>query len=166
MVRIRFSLALMFALVLSCVGAFAQTASKVDIFGGAEYRFVPNGNGINAPGWEASATYNFVPTFGATADFDGIYANGGSSYTYLFGPTVKFLQKTHFTVFGDALFGIAHSGVGSASVNNFAFATGGGVDIPLSKNFSVRPVKLEYLLVDSKSVSNTLRYSGGMVFSF
>jgi hypothetical protein len=83
----------------------------------------------------------------------------------LFGLQIK-IRTPKFQPFVHLLLGGAHSNVyGNAyknvcltagacsfskapSGNAFALAFGGGVDIPLSKTISIRPVEVDYLLTD------------------
>jgi hypothetical protein len=58
------------------------------------------------------------------------------------------------------------------SDNGFAMTAGGGFDVKLANHFSVRPVKVDYLLTrfaaagaDAQSQKN-LRVSTGVVFHF
>jgi hypothetical protein len=84
---------------------------------------------------------------------------------YLFGPTVRFgfknekLQRMSF--FAHQLFGVAHASLkltstdegdsgcfdessNSCSGNPFTLASGGGVDIRMSRHISVRPFQMDY----------------------
>jgi hypothetical protein len=91
-----------------------------------------------------------------------IVANG-NLFTYNVGPIVKYRTK-HFEPFAEALFGGAHSNFygtlfqdctsangcqttsKSPSNNAFDFIIGGGVDIPLSSKFAIRPGQFDYVL--------------------
>jgi hypothetical protein len=136
-----------------------------------------------------STTSNFA--FAPTPNFPtGAVANvQGNLFTYLFGPQIK-LHSPRFQPFVHALFGGAHSNVyanafkniclptsgvcsfSRAPANNaFAFAFGGGVDIPISHVVAIRPAEIDYLLTDftnpfNNAHQNNFRYSGGLTFSF
>ena len=143
------------------------TVVPISAYVGGEYRFVTNSKiEANAPGWEGAVTFNIGPVFGLTADIDGIYAKGGSTYDYLFGPTVTFVRKPKFVLFADGLIGVAHSAKSNVSANNLTYAVGGGFDIPVNKNWSIGPAKLKYVGVTSGPYTSTFRYSGGLVFNF
>jgi len=102
----------------------------------------------------------------------------GNLFTYLFGPQVKYHGRIQ--PFAEALFGGAHSNlyaslfrqghiVGKApSDNAFTVALGGGVDIPVSKSVSLRPVQFDYLLTTfnnlfSTAHQNNVRFLAGVV---
>jgi peptidoglycan-associated lipoprotein len=96
---------------------------------------------------------------------------GGARYSYKLGRTLQ--------PFGQALIGVAHSSGSlvqgpTASVANsaasFAANLGGGLDIPLNRRFSLRPIEADYLLTTfnngSNNRQNNLRISAGLVFRF
>ena len=172
-----------------------------NIGGGA---FNLGGNNLN--GWEGQGTFNFTPHFGVTADFSGNsqqlagvsflgFSAGTRQHMYnmLFGPTVTgYFGKS--SVFGHALFGVAHSslnaGVGvpivggiSApldSANAFAMAFGGGIDIGLTRHFAIRAAQVDFIRTNFNSLDalgsgfagstsnnqNSFRYSGGIIWRF
>jgi len=126
------------------------------------------------------------PTFpaGATGSVEG------NLFTYMFGPQLKVrAQKVH--PFGHLLFGGAHSNVyGNAfhtlcqpiasgctlskapAAEAFAMDFGGGLDIPVHRNVSIRPAQFDYLLTRFENPftgaknQNNFRYSAGVVFTF
>ena len=89
--------------------------------------------------------------------------------------------------FGEVLFGAAHTNAyatiadvetgtvtsGSGNNNGFAMAAGGGIDIKINKNFSVRPVEVDYLLTRFSANhiagytanQNNFRYVGGFLIT-
>ena len=113
----------------------------------------------------------------------------GNLFTYLFGPQIK-VRAHGIHPFGQLLFGAAHSNVygnafkqicqpivGGCSFNKapagdaFAMTFGGGVDIPINKNFSFRPAEVDYLYTRftnqfTNAGQNNVRFSAGVVFSF
>ena len=107
-------------------------------------------------------------------------------FTYNVGPVIKF-RTPHIQPFVEALFGGAHSNVAanlakdctgcvvvrSPSNNAFDFIIGGGIDIPITKSISFRPVELDYVLTrfgngftNGNLNQSNLRYQAGVVFSF
>jgi hypothetical protein len=162
-------------------------------------------NSLN--GWEGQGTYNFTPYLGITADVNGMYRTVASFsllpglsasanqrlYSFLFGPTVT-AGLGRVSVFGHALFGEAHSSLGAGitlpiigglsqgltGANAFAMAFGGGVDIPLTRHFAIRPAQVDFLRTQFSSADafstglssssnggqNSFRYSAGVVFRF
>ena len=146
---------------------------------------------------------NFGNYFGVKADFMGYtqgtglknqleklpgysgYA-GGNVFTYMFGPQIK-KHTGMVQPFGEVLFGAAHTNAyaaiandetgavasGSGDNNGFAMAAGGGIDFKINKNFSVRPVEVDYLLTRFSANyiagytanQNNFRYVGGFVIN-
>jgi hypothetical protein len=114
----------------------------------------------------------------------------GNLFTYVFGPEIK-VRAPKFHPFVDLLFGGAHTNVyGNAfhticqpivggcglskapTAEAFAMDFGGGVDIPVHKNVSIRPIEIDYLLTrfanpfTGASNQHNFRYSAGLVFTF
>jgi len=194
---------LLLAIVVGVVAigtiAMAQTSDnpqpKVEVFGG--YAFLhpdvnvdgKNLNLENVPeGWGAAATFNFLPHIGVTADFGGHYHKfnstdtdvGGANVhlgTVLFGPHVE-ARTAHFTLFGEALFGLHRVAVTNATGfqpdNAFGLAVGGGVDAHVSRHIDIRLGQLDYVrsdhtfgtsqgLTTPENVNfNSLRYRAGV----
>ena len=151
------------ALLIMSFSLISLAQNTFSVFVAPEYRVGNFTHSVNAPGWEVSGTYNFVSKFGMTADADGVYHNGSATYGALFGPQFTLVTKPKFDAYIHGLAGIAHGNSTSA----FSYAFGGGVDIPVSKSWSIRPAQLDYLAVNApKGYVSTLRYSGGLVFKF
>ena len=168
----------LFVLAMS-FSLFAQSSSKMDVFGGYSFvRFNP-GNGadaINHNGWESTATFNLNQKVGIAADFNGSYhsENGASNhvYTYMFGPQIN-LGNDKSNPFIHALFGAARDSVKadvlgvsvSTSENAFATAIGGGYDWRASDTVSIRLFQADYLMTRFSSDSqNNIRLSFGITF--
>jgi opacity protein-like surface antigen len=170
------------------VAGQAQERKTIDVFAGYSYvRANPATNGasgFNLNGGSASVAYNFNNWLSGVADF-GAYTNsnilnsgvGGTVSTYLFGPRVSYHHYGRVTPFGEALFGVAHTGadvlVTPNSQNAFAMTVGGGIDYRVNEHFSVRPAKVDYLLTrfnefntTNAQSQNNLRVSTGIVFRF
>ena len=195
---------LMTTILLLSLAAVSQVESpKATIFGGYSYL---NNNGKGYNGWDAQGTYNFTRHLGLTADISGdthnltslTFLGFGPSvnqhlYSYLFGPTATaYFGKS--SVFGHALFGVAHSSLGAGisipiiggistgvtSANAFAMEFGGGLDLGVSKHFAIRVAQLDYLRTQFNSADalstdlttrvgnrqNSFRYQGGIVLRF
>ena len=142
----------------------AQESSKFELYGGFSYvHFNVN---ANLPGVAPSATYNAYGGggkleynanhwLGGVVDLAGYGAfatsNGeliGGAFTYLLGPRVNF-RHGKVTPFAQSLFGGIRTtdGIGqSGPENNFAMTAGGGIDFKVSKQVSIRPVQVEYLM--------------------
>jgi outer membrane immunogenic protein len=135
-------------------------------------------------GGSASIAYNVNRWLSGVADFGGYHSSDilgtgadGTLLTYLFGPRVSYRHPSHFTPYGQLLFGVAHiagsNGLTfSTSNNSFAMALGGGVDANLTHHFSLRPIEVDYLLShfnesgNGAQNQNNLRISTGVVFHF
>ncbi len=170
------------------VAAQAQEERKtIDVFAGYSYvRANPSTSGDNFSlnGGSASVAYNFNNWLSGVADFGGYHStNGldsgleGTLSTYLFGPRVSYRRFGRVTPFGEVLFGVAHTGASllntTNSQNAFAMTVGGGVDYRVSSRFSIRPLKVDYLLtrfnelnINNAQNQNNLRVSTGIVFRF
>jgi outer membrane protein OmpA-like peptidoglycan-associated protein len=144
---------------------------------------------FNTHGATGSFTYNASRWVGLTGEFGGYRfernlfpvtgSNTGVSggfVTYLFGPRLNLRKFDHFVPFGEFLVGGASGGtelVGTTNQNAFAMATGGGVDMVLTKNFAWRVAQLDYLMTTFSGLplgasgrQNNLRAGTGLVFRF
>lgn len=117
----------------------------------------------------------------------GTFNSQGNMFTYLFGPVVK-LPMSRITPFGELLFGGSNSngyanlsksiiaGGGTISATGtqhpFTMAFGGGLDVHINHNFSIRPVELDWILTrytnpfTSTNNQNSFRYTAGFVYRF
>lgn len=139
----------------------------------------------NLNGYEFSATYKLKSWLGATADFSGHYGtvagkSSGHVQTFLFGPQLSLPGKV--SPFLHVLVGGAHEAIGSSifvtgggpsmtilssSGNFFAAAIGGGIDLPVARFLSVRPIQLDYLATRAySSTQSQPRVSAGAVLRF
>jgi hypothetical protein len=108
-------------------------------------------------------------------------------FTYNVGPVLKY-RSPHFEPFVEVLFGGAHSNTyqnllkacqtscttsANPSNNAWDFVMGGGLDIPVTKSFAIRPAQFDFVLTrfgnnftkGNQNQSN-FRYGAGMVFRF
>lgn len=152
-------------------------------------RFGPGIDSKNANGGSGSLAYNLNRWFGIAADLGGYdfgtitvpttptptAVSGVHAISYLFGPRLnyRFGDKDQHTFFGQVLLGGAHSDFSVAgrnpTENGFAMATGGGVDIGLTKHIAWRAAQLEYVLTDfdhgnGYKPQNNFRFSSGVLF--
>jgi Outer membrane protein beta-barrel domain len=156
---------------------------------------------FNVFGGGGGFVYNFSSIVGIKADFMG-YTQGsgqkfsqngellgnvsGNLFTYMFGPQFK-KHSGKFQPFGEALFGAAHTNLdanickleggcssGSGNNNGFAMEFGGGLDIPVAKNFQIRPVEVDYIathfganhVAGYSAWQNNFKYVAGVNFTF
>jgi opacity protein-like surface antigen len=114
-----------------------------------------------------------------TSDFSGSYGTPNflgvgiktNFYSFLFGPTVRFPNKSRLTPFVHGLFGagrISGSALGvSGSDSAFAWAAGSGIDANLSRNFAIRVAQADFLQSRVMNGSqNNFRFSTGIVLKF
>jgi opacity protein-like surface antigen len=179
-----FGLVTSIVLVLSCFSAAQEDHSTVNLFAGYQYTHVALGhdiNGFNLNGWDVSANAFFNKYLGVSGDFSGNYGSptvsalnthlSAQTYTYLFGPIVRFPISSKITPFGHLLFGGAHINANSfgleGSDNGFSWAMGGGIDANVHPHIAIRLGQADWLrtqFVDS--TQSNFRYSAGLVFKY
>lgn len=138
-------------------------------------------------GATGSFTYNASRSLGLTAEFGGYRfernlfplsgnnASGGF-VSYLFGPRLNLRKFDYFVPFGEFLLGGATGGAeltGTGNQSAFAIATGGGVDMVITKSFAWRVAQLDYFMtnfsgpgVGGNARQNNLRLGSGFVLRF
>jgi len=144
---------------------------------------------FNTQGGAASFTYNASKWLGLTGEFaaydfrrnlfplTGSSADTiGSMVSYLFGPRLNWRKFDYFVPFGEFLVGGARGDAeltGTGSQSAFALATGGGVDMVLTKNFAWRVAQLDYFsttfsgpAVGASARQNSFRAGTGLVLRF
>ncbi|MBI2819978.1 MAG: hypothetical protein HYX73_08365 [Acidobacteria bacterium] len=168
-----------------------------EVFGSYSYMRVGENGGDTANlggGRTTSLATNLNHWLGGVAEFSGHYGeqmltvpNVGvgkldadtNMHTFLFGPRFTSRWSDRFTPFAHTLFGVAriHHRVnqfaGSQRVRldrtetPFAMTVGGGLDINLSPEISLRSIQADYLLTRPGEISvNNLRISSGFLFRF
>jgi hypothetical protein len=117
----------------------------------------------------------------------GTFNSQGNMFTYLFGPVVK-VPLSRITPFGELLFGGSNSNgyanlskaiiAGGGTINAsgtqhpFTMAFGGGLDVHINHNFSIRPIELDWVLtrytnpLTNTNNQNSFRYTAGVVYRF
>jgi hypothetical protein len=132
---------------------------KVELFAGytnVNSEFSP---GLN--GFTTSVNGSVTKNVGVVADFSVVSRNGSTGYLALFGPRYSFRTSSKVTPFVHALFGAI--GPDAAFAMNF----GGGIDVKLSKRFSLRAIQADFIqLRNGANSTNTARISTGIVFNF
>jgi opacity protein-like surface antigen len=171
-------------------------------FGTGSTSTVTGNRMVGLNGGSTSIAFNLNRYLGLVADFGG-YANSqlqltgsganeplvvnanGTAYTFLFGPRLSFRNSSRLTPFAQVLVGGVHASnvtvsgcAGSACTplpaqNSFAMTAGGGLDIRLTRHFSIRAVQAEYMMTRFAAVpsgastgQNDLRLSSGLLFGF
>jgi len=170
---------------LWCVAGWAQSNDKAEVFGGYQYSNLSDSiatKRLSSNGWNAGFAYYFSRCVGLKADFGGAYATDNTSsaqpfsvrnYTYTFGPVFSARKDKRFTPFGEALFGGYHETLAgySNSLSSFAMLAGGGLDVKVARQFSVRAVQVDWLYTHPPSAAvflkaNSVRIAAGVVYRF
>ncbi|HEV2488449.1 MAG TPA: outer membrane beta-barrel protein [Candidatus Acidoferrales bacterium] len=159
------------ALSFLAVTSQAQDTPKADVAVG--YSFL-HATGANLNGFNGSVAFNVSSVVGIVGDIG--YYHGSPSGTsinassYTFGPRFSYRKMDRAVPFFEALFGGSHVSAAfggfSGSVNPFAYAFGGGVDLGISHSGKVglRP-EYDYIGLRSNGATlNTQRLSVGIVF--
>ncbi len=174
-------------------------------FGTGSTDTVPGNRMVGLNGGSASVAFNLNRYLGLVADFGGyddnqlqltgtganeplVVNSSGTAYTYLFGPRFSFRNSSRFTPFAQVLVGGVHASdvtvsgcTGTACTplpaqTALALTAGGGLDIRLTRHFSIRAVQAEYMMTRFADVTygstgaattqNDLRLSSGLLFGF
>lgn len=189
----RFILAI-FCLTMFAAMASAQDFQRFEAFGGysllnqgIDPALAPVGlSRINAHGFEAAFTANPTNKFGLVADFTsgfstmsaaGVNIGNLNTYTYLFGPRFTPVRGKVVTPWMEFLVGAAHGSFSdnlgldvSGSQNAFAFRTGGGLDLKLTRTIASRTEvgweNTRFDLTDSNHSQNHFHFATGIAFKF
>jgi hypothetical protein len=160
---------------MGCGWAGAQSLHNSDAYFGysrlGSDTFYPNVGGLN--GWNAAVHIHMRPFLGVEGDV-GHYGLGADSTvpkttTYLVGPRVT-LKALRVAVFAHGLLGGEHSSNSSGvNINGgaFAYALGGGVDLPVVPFFAFR-VGADRITAPSLSPGSGQKYrvNAGLVLRF
>ncbi len=180
--------AIFLGVLLLSLSGYGQTARpRLEVKGGYQlfHRDLGSGGNSNNSGWTTGATAYLSSWLGITADFGGIYDSGtlppygpwkSREYQFLFGPTFKYRARRHLEPYGHVLFGVNHETFniapsppifsGPTTANDFAMALGGGVDVPISRNFAVQAGNVDYFRVRTSNAFHHVRFSTGVQFRF
>jgi len=167
--------------------AAQEGASKIELYGGYSYvRFnvnarvsgQPPSQAFNGNGGSGELAYNVNNWLGVLGSAGGYWATSSSSSAagaaipYLFGPRVN-LRRGRITPFAHVLVGgvVTSSGIQETGwQSHFAMSAGGGIDVKVSKHFSIRPAQAEYFMTKIpdglNNRQNNFRYSAGIVLRF
>jgi outer membrane protein OmpA-like peptidoglycan-associated protein len=133
------------------------------------------------PGLGGALTYNFNPHWGVEFDAGYNWSHGNSLGTASVGP--RFIWRTDgANFFAHALFSYNHLGVGGLlnGANGIGTILGGGMDLPVSKTFSIRLFEADYIFSRHnyadyaapqfpdlrRTTENGVRLRTGLVFSW
>ena len=155
---------------------------KIELYGGYDYvryNANPRINGVSssvsygANGISGQVAYNPNNRFGIVGEVSGyrLARSGlGTTYqvSYLFGPRVS-LRRHVVRPFAQVLFGgvWAADGVTLGPVSAFGMTAGGGIDLRVSRYFTVRPLQAEYFMTKfpdgANNRQNNFRFGAGIV---
>ena len=155
---------------------------KIELYGGYDYvRYnanpringLPSSVSYGANGMSGQAVYNTNNRFGIVGELSGyrLARNGlGTTYqvSYLFGPRVS-LRRHVVTPFAQVLFGgvWAADGVTLGPVSAFGMTAGAGIDLRVSRYFTLRPLQAEYFMTNfpdgANNRQNNFRFGAGIV---
>jgi len=187
------------ALVLTALGvpaAWAQSAPQIKLFDATRYDFAVGYNNIraNAPpkdcgcfdmnGGFAFGSYHVNDWLRLAGEFTGGHSSnisplgqGLTLLTFTGGPQISH-RFGKFRPYGEVLVGGAHGSdsyfpsktTSSTSASSFAFSTGGGLDINVTTNISLRAVDVQYLRTSFPNAvnneQNQMMIGAGVVFKF
>jgi len=159
--------------------------SRFEAYAGYEYiRFNINANvpgqaptqRFNGNGGGGELIYDLNKWLSAVGDVSGVWAtnstSAGAAIPFLFGPRVN-IRPSEVTPFVQVLFGGSVTSSGIKTIgwqNHFAMTAGGGIDVRVSKHFSIRPLQVDYFLTKIpdgiNNRQNNLRVGTGIVFRF
>jgi outer membrane immunogenic protein len=145
----------------------------------------PGGCGcFSMNGADAEFAYAITRHWSGLADFGWNYngnVNASNSdlllANYMAGVRYRIATKSRFKPFAEFELGDSHASgslsphsLGVGNNNEFAFATGGGVDLPLSAHFSWRIVRVNYLLTifdnTNNNHQNNIQVNTGIIYRF
>jgi hypothetical protein len=161
-------------LLLTSAASRAQDTPSAEVSASASYLRFGVSNGVNQIGASVSLAGNFNRWLGVAGDFGGYHKSEAgvtfNTYTYMGGPRFSYRNSGRITPFAQVMVGAAHGSLsgfgGSGTGNGFAFSTGGGVDLGVTKHLALRP-QLDYIgMRFSGTTVNTVRGSFGIVFRF
>ncbi|HZP16998.1 MAG TPA: hypothetical protein VFB00_03465 [Terriglobales bacterium] len=165
-----------------CPALSAQRFLKlppVEIFGGysfLRYESKPLGfsDQQNLSGWNAEiAIPGIYKGLGVVADASGHYTREMEEYNFLIGPQFRY-EWSSFRFYGHGLFGRARDrlrvpGTTQVEPSNLAraIALGGGIDVPVSKRWTLRLAQGDYLITSNfGGTQHSVRLSTGLVVTF
>ncbi len=144
---------------------------KAELSLGYSFLRASDGGSVNFHGGSASIAGNFNRWFGIVGDFGGYRASefgiSARLFSYAFGPRISYRDNDRITPFAQVLVGGARISAIGASLNSFAAAAGGGIDVKATERVAIRLVQAEYVFTHFAGVKqNNVRISAGVVFRF
>jgi len=175
--------------LLTCAGAAAEDAPIFEL--GGQYQMLRVNSSSRIPAFTAnggtgSLQVNFFDQVAGVLEV-GVQHNGSIGglqlnnewLTYLVGPRIslrnrgkKVIPALEVLLGGATVFGSGTDRITSnhfsSNTTGFALATGGTLDIRLTRMIALRPIQLDWLLtrINNSTNQHNLRYGAGFVFMF
>ena len=154
----------------SALAVSAQEAPRADFSLGYSYLREGFSGGANNHGGSISGAAYFNNWLGVAGDFgvyhfsqSGITAN---TYTFLGGPRLSANRGKSISPFVQLMVGGDHLDVVGTGASGFAWSTGGGVDLGVSRHVAIRP-QFDYIgLRAAGNTTHCARASVSLVFRF
>jgi hypothetical protein len=156
-------------LIALAVLLLGNTASaETDIFGGYSLLNLDfdSGDRETLHGWDFNVAGDVANGLGIVGDASGFYEDGASIHTYMGG--VRFsVDAASVTPFAQAMVGGAKVAAGTDSESGLAMGFGGGVDVPVADQISVRAVQFDWIPVRivGEWFNSNVRLAFGIVFN-
>jgi opacity protein-like surface antigen len=141
-----------------------------ELFGGYSY-FHAGDSGGNFSGLNASIAENLRPWFGGALEVSSHWSSGTNVSTFMYGPVFSYRKDPRITPFVHFLAGGVSGSTGYLDISHgkatFGLATGGGVDVQVTKNLAIRVAQVDYVLSRfSATQQSNFRFSAGLVYRF
>lgn len=163
-------------LLLVPVSAWSQVTPRFELFGGYSNMWVNanTSNDFDLHGVGFSAQENLNSWFGGVLDFsthfgseNGFHTN---NQTVSYGPVFSYRKHPGIVPFGHVMVGAERGGSFFLNISQpetrLAILAGGGVDIKIRPNVSLRIIQVDYVESRfSNARQDNLRISGGLVFN-
>jgi hypothetical protein len=175
MKRIFFVFLLLGLSQIALAGDDEDNLKRFSAFGGYSH-FIPDKDGTNADGINASITGYLTPWLGLTGEI-ATQTNDTTRYTqYLFGIEMRFRAEKRIEPYMHMLFGGLSNSATSGyakSTTDFIYGPGVGLNIKIKNYLFIRPIQADLLATPQISPYGTVDYgkihariSSGVVFRF
>ncbi len=168
--------ALAVALLFVPLTLAAQDTPKTEVYGGfSELVANVNQSSFEMPGLDFSVTENVNHWFGGTLDFSSQFGKDAglkvNSQSLAYGPVVSYRRNPKLVPFGHLLLGAFRGSADYLNISKpeyeFGVYAGGGLDVKLGENLSLRVIQADYLMTRfSNTRQDNMRISAGLVFRF
>jgi len=164
------------ALLLLPLPVAAQNTPAVEVFGGYSHLLGNLGNStFNLNGFDGSVTENLNKWFGGTLDISSQFGTEAgykvNSQTIAYGPVFAYRKNPKIVPFAHGLLGAVRGSAEYLGVSKpeyrFGMLGGGGVDVRLNAQVSLRLIQVDYLMTRFSAMrQDNVCISAGFVFRF